>query len=356
MSSADLQEASKAKKAKSDSNNDELVKLLLEIGDYEKNVNRQVHKYNAYRKAAQSIKNYPHKITTVNEAKKIEGVGKKILEKIKQFIEDGKINKAEKIRVDDTANALKELTRVSGIGPSVAQKLFKEGIKSLEDLRKNQDKLNHAQKIGLKYVDDFEKRIPRKEMIEMETFIKKTIKELDSNFVVTICGSFRRGAESSGDIDVLLTHPDYVSSSFAKETKKSRPGLIIDSKQSPKPLIDKVVKELIRLKFITDTMALGETKFMGVCNIKALPPFRRLDIRLIPSDQYYCGVLYFTGSDVFNRDMRKKALDTGYTLNEYSLRKISSTGIPGKAIEVNSEEDIFKQLGMEYCTPEQRNA
>ena len=52
--------------------------------------------------------------------------------------------------------------------PVVAQKLLKEGIKSLDDLRSNEDKLNHAQKIGLKYVDDFEQRIPRKEMLEME--------------------------------------------------------------------------------------------------------------------------------------------------------------------------------------------
>ena len=50
----------------------------------------------------------------------------------------------------------------------MAQKLFKEGIKSLDDLQNNQDKLNHAQKIGLKYVKDFEQRIPRKEMLEME--------------------------------------------------------------------------------------------------------------------------------------------------------------------------------------------
>jgi hypothetical protein len=51
---------------------------------------------------------------------------------------------------------------------SVAHKLLKEGIKSLDDLRKNSDKLTHSQKIGLKYVDDFEQRIPRSEMLEME--------------------------------------------------------------------------------------------------------------------------------------------------------------------------------------------
>lgn len=54
--------------------------------------------------------------------------------------------------------------------------MLKEGIKSLDDLRSNEDKLNHAQKIGLKYVDDFEKRIPRKEMLEMEVIIKALLK------------------------------------------------------------------------------------------------------------------------------------------------------------------------------------
>ena len=51
-----------------------------------------------------------------------------------------------------------------------------------------------------------------------------------------------------------------------------------------------------------------------------------IQLRLIPYDQYYCGILYFTGSDMFNKEMRKKALEAGYTLNEYSLRKISATG------------------------------
>ena len=51
-------------------------------------------------------------------------------------------------------------------------------------------------------------------------------------------------------------------------------------------------------------------------------PFRRLDIRLLPFDQYHCGILYFTGSDQFNKMMRAHALEQGFTLNEYSLRPI----------------------------------
>lgn len=48
--------------------------------------------------------------------------------------------------------------------------------------------------------------------------------------------------------------------------------------------------------------------------------------RLIPKDQYYCGVLYFTGSDIFNKNMRTHALEKGFTLNEYTLRPLGVTG------------------------------
>lgn len=54
--------------------------------------------------------------------------------------------------------------------------------------------------------------------------------------------------------------------------------------------------------------------------------------RLIPKDQYYCGVLYFTGSDIFNKNMRTHALDQGFTLNEYTIRPL---GVTGEALELN---------------------
>ena len=63
-----------------------------------------------------------------------------------------------------------------------------------------------------------------------------------------------------------------------------------------------------------------------MCKVKKDSVARRLDIRLIPQDQYYCGILYFTGSDLFNKNMRAHALDRGYTLNEYTLRPVDKTG------------------------------
>lgn len=311
----------------------------MELANYEKNVNRQMHKYNAYRKAAAVIAKHPTKINSGAEAQKLEGVGVKIAKKIDEFIATGKLEKLEKIRANSTNTAINELTKVTGIGPAAAQKLVQEGITSIEDLRKNTDKLNHHQQIGLKHFEDFETRIPRKEMVEMQDLVLREIHKLDTDYNAEICGSFRRGAESSGDIDILLTHP-----SFTSATKKKTDHL------------HKVVKQLEDVGFITDTLSHGDAKFMGVCRLKKKVgederKFRRIDIRIIPFDQYYCALLYFTGSDVFNKNMRAHALEKGFTLNEYSLRPLGSTGTPGEPLTVTSEEDIFDYLDYEYKEP-----
>uniref|UniRef100_A0A8B9ZR34 DNA polymerase n=1 Tax=Anas zonorhyncha TaxID=75864 RepID=A0A8B9ZR34_9AVES len=159
------------------------------------------------------------------------------------------------------------LTRVTGIGPAAARKFVEEGIKTLEDLRKNEHKLTHHQRIGLKYFEDFEKRIPREEMLQMQEIVLKEVKNLDPKYIATVCGSFRRGAESSGDMDVLLTHPTFTSES---------------SKQSK--LLHRVVEQLEKVHFVTDVLSKGDTKFMGVCQLPnkedgTAYPHRRIDIR-----------------------------------------------------------------------------
>lgn len=59
-------------------------------------------------------------------------------------------------------------------------------------------------------------------------------------------------------------------------------------------------------------------------------------LRLIPKDQYYCGVLYFTGSDIFNKNMRAHALEKGFTINEYTIRPLGVTGEYPDCLSSNS--------------------
>ncbi|KAG7177706.1 DNA polymerase beta-like [Homarus americanus] len=332
--------SNKRKNPTSENNlNASVCELLLEIAEYERNVNRNVHKYNAYRNAASTLAKHPKKITSGSEAKKLKGVGSKIGDKIDEYIKTGEMGKVKKIRADDTNVAINLLARVSGIGPAKARELINDGITTIEDLRKNQDKLNHHQIIGLKYFEDFELRIPRDEIKLIEKQLKEHIGEFDSKYLVTICGSYRRGAKSSGDVDALLTHPSYTS----------------ESSKCPS-LLSKVTQVLKDHGLVTDTLSQGDSKFMGVCHLMEGLPHRRLDIRLLPHDQYYCGILYFTGSDMFNKAMRQHALDKGFTLNEYCIRPVGSTGVPGEALPVSCERDIFDYIDYDYKEPHERNA
>ncbi|CAH2108288.1 unnamed protein product [Euphydryas editha] len=330
-------------KRKNPSGNENLNKdfcdFLMELADYEKNVSRNIHKFNAYKKAASVLASQSKRIESGEEAKKLNGIGEKISKKIDEFLHTGKLRKLENIHQDENAQALSLLTRVSGIGPVKAADLLNMGIKTLEDLRNNKNQLNHHQLIGLKYFEDFEKKIPRSEIHEIETIITSEIRNLDPRYTITICGSYRRGKLESGDIDALITHP-----SFKLDNEK---------RKDHNKLLKSIVTALNDL--ITDTISMGDTKFMGVCRLSNEHPFRRLDIRLIPNEQYYCAVLYFTGSDVFNKEMRTHALENGFTLNEYSLRPIGVTGVPGEEVQITSEEEIFDYINYPYKKPEERN-
>lgn len=83
-------------------------------------------------------------------------------------------------------------------------------------------------------------------------------KSIDEKYCLTVCGSFRRGLPASGDIDILITHPTFVSASH--EPKSS--DLIVSGKKSPKPLLEKIINKLTEMKFITDTLGFGDSKYM----------------------------------------------------------------------------------------------
>jgi len=225
---------------------------------------------------------------------------------------------------------------VSGIGPVKAKELVDQGITTLDDLRKHEDKLTHAQKIGLKHFEDFEVKIPRAEVKELFDSVKKVAVSLDEDYILEVCGSYRRGAETSGDVDILLCH-----SAFKHSDKHHG------------DLLHRLVKKLLDEEIITAKISEGDTKFMGVAKLPDHKHYRRLDIRLLSVDEYYCGLLYFTGSNIFNTEMRSHAQKNGFILNEHSLRPLES-GQPGAALPVSSEQDIFEYLDYPYKKPENR--
>ncbi|ELR13437.1 DNA polymerase beta, putative [Acanthamoeba castellanii str. Neff] len=331
---------------KHDNYNQKLTAILAELGQIEKSKG-QMHRARAYEKAVRALRNHPTAITSGTEAQKLDGIGKKIGLKIDEILATGKLKKLDTLNEDPKTKALN---------------LFQQ-LKHT---------FTHHQRIGLKHFHEFNERIPRAEMEQLEKIIKETLSEVDEELIGTTCGSYRRGAESSGDIDVLLTHPKYT---------------VATKKKPEAQYLSRVVEALKRKGLITDDISQGSSKYMGVCKLpddedeakekkekkkqdsegeeeeeeveveakKKKRLHRRIDLRVIPYENYYCGLLYFTGSDFFNQQMRKIALDRGFTLNEYDVCPVGSTGVKGDPIEVHSEEDIFELLGMTYKSPEQRN-
>ena len=181
--------------------------------------------------------------------------------------------------------------------------------KKLEIKTKYLHKLNHHQLIGIKYFYDILQRIPRKEIEFTDKFLKRVIAKINNELVLTVCGSFRRGKTTSGDIDTLITHPNI-------KTEK-------DFNTSKLNILGTFVKQLEILGYLTDHLTdFGGTKYMGIgLYSKKFKIARRIDVRFVPFNSYGAAVLYFTGSKEFNTNMRKHAIKKGYTLNEYGLYK-----------------------------------
>lgn len=297
--------------------------------------NKESWKARAYLTVLKQIKTFDKPVYSIDDIKHLKGVGKSIQAKITEILETGKLQQIEDYNANPKIKAINELITIHGIGPSKAKELVDDhGILSIQDLIEKQELLNDKQKMGLKYHKDFEKRIPRKEMTKHEEYIVETIQKIDPKLIVTLTGSYRRKLPDSGDIDVLINHPD--------------------DPENFEPLFKKIVSTLQK-DYIKDVFAEGGKKCMAVCKLKYHRSFRRLDLLYTRSHEYPFALMYFTGSSDFNVDLRNLAINKGYSLSEYGI-KYTKGKKKGEFIdkEFHSENDIFEFFGLEYVEPHKR--
>ena len=285
----------------------------------------------AYTKAIKELKKLD-KINSVEDVEGVAGVGKKIKAKVQEILETGELEAATKAMSELKIDVYQDLLKVYGIGPVKAKELINtHKISSLDDLRAHPELLTENQKLGLKYYEDSLERIPRAEMEEHE---KKILGYLPEGIKGVIVGSYRRKAESSGDIDVLIKIPEKYS------------------KKEQKELFETIVESMVEDEYMIDVLSQGEKKVLGYAKIKKGAKVRRIDLLATPEKEYPYAVLYFTGSDTFNVAFRKYALSKGYTLNEHGMKKKreNAKNIP----EIKTEMGIFHFLGLEYRNPKDR--
>ena len=266
----------------------------------------------------------------------IKGIGDKIAIRIDEIIKTGTLAELNDSEYD-SYTSLNNLLLITGVGLVRAKKWISIGITDIDKLKEAiQDKKiksTHHIDIGIKYYNDFQLKIPRKDIDFIHNEIKNVLLQINSKLIFEICGSYRRGLLESGDIDILISHPDFYEHIISQN------------------FLQKIVKELTKASIIIDNLtSKGDTKFMGVCYIKNSIG-RRIDIRVVDYYSYYTSIIYFTGSKDFNIYLRNKALENDYTLNEYSLSSLKDD----TKIILHSEEEIFNILKIPYLKPTQRN-
>jgi DNA polymerase beta len=292
----------------------------------------------AYNNAIIALKNLPWSdIRNIEQIKKIPNIGKQSLARINEYLETGQIEKVEEVKkllVKENQNnqniseerMLGKFASILGAGEKTAEKWWNMGMRSIKDLEKNPQLLTNQQKIGLKYYDDLHKRIPREYIDTFQLMIRYILaKEIGINgYKLVIAGSYRRGLETSGDIDILIT-----------------------SKQLT---LKRIVEILSKWKVITDVISMKDEKFMGIAHCPSGQYFYfHIDIVFLPKEQWGSGLLWFTGSKLFNINMRSKAKKMGYILNQKGLFDKN-----GEQIPVFTEKDIMKTLKMKWTPPEER--
>lgn len=313
--------------------NHELIENLGILARYYKKIGDQ-WRTRTYQGATVAIRGFPQQITDIKQVKNIKGVGKSIQAKIKEFLDTGQIEKVEEIKkllnVRSEKNSREQIIErfenVWGIGKVNAKHLYKKGMRSIADLKKNQHLLTKNQKIGLKYYEDLQKPITRK-YIDTFSLVLAWIfsEEFGGNtYMMDIAGSYRRGAKTSGDIDCLLS--------------------------SKKFTLQQAVHALQKYDVVTDVLSMRGEKFMGVahCTGREKNHFR-LDIEFLPEEYYGSGLLYFTGSKAFNIQMRLLAKKNNLILNEKGLYRQN-----GERIPAFTEKEIMNALGMDYVQPQRR--
>jgi DNA polymerase (family 10) len=319
--------------------NKTIASLLYETADLLEIDAGDPFRIRSYRNAAEAIEGFPSPVwDLIPEPKKlldIPGIGKGMAANLRDLRERGKIEAREEM-LSKYRPSMLELLKISGLGPKTIQLIWSAyqicDLDGVEKLAK-EGKLRTLPRMGekaeqkiLKGIEIYRNISGRFQLDEADTIAEKLTRHLaglPGVDQITPAGSFRRGRETVGDLDMLVTGD-------CCNTTEHR---------------DAVLDAIVKFPGILDVLAKGENKVSF-----KLRSGMQVDVRLLPPESYGAAMQYFTGSKSHNVSLRQRALRMGYTLNEYGLAKLEGN----KRVAGRTEEEIYRKLGMDWIPPEMR--
>ncbi|QOY91073.1 DNA polymerase/3'-5' exonuclease PolX [Paludibaculum fermentans] len=306
----------------------EIARMLAETGDLMEIGGEDGFRIRSYRNAASVIEGYPERIADIlnDPARKvtdIQGIGKGIAEALKEIVTRGSFARRDEMLEKYPPTAL-EMLRIQGLGPKTVRTLWEHfRVSTLEDLERlcREHKLQDLPRMGAKLEDKILKGISQYRQSAgrfLLNYASAAAEELGEYLGATPAGSFRRGRETVGDLDLLVTGEN-AEAALAKFVQHPR---------------------------VHDVLGQGTTKASALFGLEGL----QVDVRAVPAESYGAALQYFTGNKEHNVALRQRAQKMGLTLNEYGLFKVSDeTRVAGA-----TEEEIYEALGLAWIPPEMR--
>ncbi|MBI4874928.1 MAG: DNA polymerase/3'-5' exonuclease PolX [Acidobacteria bacterium] len=311
--------------------NREIARLLSETADLMEIAAEDPFRIRSYRNAATVIEGYPESVAEMvrDPARKvtdIPGIGKGLAAVLEEIQARGSFERRDEMLAKYPPTAL-ELLKIQGLGPKSIARLWEHyRVSTIDDLERvcREEKLRLLPRMGAK----LEEKVLRSIAYYRQgagrftlNFASEVVEELTAYLgaeSVSVAGSYRRGKETVGDIDLLVTGE-------GAETALER---------------------FVAHPRVGEVLGKGRNKASARIGLEGL----QVDVRALPAESLGAALQYFTGSKEHNVALRQRALRLGYTLNEYGLFRMAGETLVAAA----SEEEIYAALGLDWIPPELR--
>lgn len=339
----------------------------------------------AYSTSIATLAAYPHTLTSAQEVLALPGCDQKIAHLYQEWRSTGHIADVDELESDEQLEVLRLFYDIWGVGATTAREFYGKGWRDLDDVVElGWGSLSRVQQIGVKHYEEFQEKIPRAEVEAIGNTILENANKIHPGFQMTIVGGYRRGKKESGDVDVVLSHPDenatlgfvqeivsslekgnWITHTLTLSTANSERGQTPVSWKGNKTGKSKGFDTLDKALVVWQD-PVWPTKLQDLeVDPKAKNPaiHRRVDIIISPWKTVGCAVAGWSSGTTFQRDLRRYA-------TKLKNLKFDSSGIRsrenGRWVDFESREGayagnmeiaerrVFEGLGLEWREPWER--
>ena len=315
--------------------NKEIARVLWETADLMEIAGEDSFRIRSYRNGATTIEGYPERVIDIlrdpnRKITEIPGIGKGLAGVLQEIVERGSCERRDLLLQKFPPAAL-EFLKIQGLGPKGIALIFEHyritSMDELEQLAKD-EKLRVLPRMGAKLEEKVLRSIAQYRLrtgrfllsfaSDTAEELKQYLGELDGIENITAAGSLRRGKETVGDLDLLVTGPNAAAA----------------------------LDRFVAYPRVHEVLGRGPNKASAKIGREGL----QVDVRALPRESYGAAMQYFTGSKEHNVAVRTRAVRMGFKLSEYGLFRTEDEA----RVAGDTEEEVYKALGLSWIPPELR--